>query len=495
MNNFLISAIVPVYNVQEYLKECLDSIVSQTIGFENIQLILVDDGSSDNSLAICNAYCSRFPKNVEIITQPNSGVSSARNKGLEISKGKLITFLDGDDKWSVNSFELAYKAYCNNPSVPIFSCKMVFFDAESGNHQLNYKYKTDQIIDITETYNYPQLSSSSVFIRSDIIGDYRFLEDQRYSEDFRFINEILLDYPKMMFLKDPTYYYRRRKSNDSAIQRSIFDSNYYVPTCRNVYMYLFKKSNCKYGFVLKYLQFCVMYDLRWRLKIPLAETGMSLSEQQEYLVIIGELLKQIEDDIILDQRRIAVALQLYALEFKKGQSISGFVHVENSGKIFYDERELFNINRDPLVNIQSAIIKDEHLFVNGVINLPFEENRFRINYSFGGEKEILPMRKTDENQKTYFYGVLKSNYSFELALPILKQSDSKLMFYAVFDELELETIPKYKTGTSLDKNNGISRYGRLCLSHEASSLVVRPYSLLFALLRTIKVKMKKVLSL
>lgn len=90
----LVSVIIPVYNVENYLKECLDSVLNQT--YKNIEVIVINDGSTDKSLHILEDYSSKF-NNIKIIDQENSGQSVARNKGLENAKGKYIYFLDSDD--------------------------------------------------------------------------------------------------------------------------------------------------------------------------------------------------------------------------------------------------------------------------------------------------------------------------------------------------------------------------------------------------------------
>ena len=90
----LISIIVPVYNVDKYLSKCIDSIISQT--YNDIELILVDDGSPDNSPKICDEY-ARKDNRIIVIHKENGGVSSARNAGLDIAKGKYIGFVDPDD--------------------------------------------------------------------------------------------------------------------------------------------------------------------------------------------------------------------------------------------------------------------------------------------------------------------------------------------------------------------------------------------------------------
>lgn len=89
-----ISIIVPVYNVEQYIERCLESIINQT--YKNIEIILVDDGSTDKSGIICEKYANRDQR-IKVIHQENNGLSSARNKGLDIASGKYIGFVDSDD--------------------------------------------------------------------------------------------------------------------------------------------------------------------------------------------------------------------------------------------------------------------------------------------------------------------------------------------------------------------------------------------------------------
>lgn len=90
----LLSVIVPVYNVEKYLTRCIDSILNQT--FSNFELILIDDGSPDRCGEICDTYVQKDAR-IVVIHKENGGVSSARNKGLDIAKGKYLTFVDSDD--------------------------------------------------------------------------------------------------------------------------------------------------------------------------------------------------------------------------------------------------------------------------------------------------------------------------------------------------------------------------------------------------------------
>ena len=102
MLNDTVSIIVPIYNKEKYLEKCLDSILGQT--YRDLEIILVDDGSTDNSLAICQRYAEKDLR-IKIYHKPNGGVSSARNLGLEKSTGTLISFADPDDSLHAECIE------------------------------------------------------------------------------------------------------------------------------------------------------------------------------------------------------------------------------------------------------------------------------------------------------------------------------------------------------------------------------------------------------
>ena len=124
MSNFpVFSIIVPVYNVGLYLERCIESILKQS--FDDYEVILVDDGSTDNSSAICDLYSELDPR-VAVIHKTNGGLSDARNSGLKIAKGAYICFIDSDDyvnknllqtaffyltKYDVDSFRFSYSTY------------------------------------------------------------------------------------------------------------------------------------------------------------------------------------------------------------------------------------------------------------------------------------------------------------------------------------------------------------------------------------------------
>ena len=103
-----LSIIIPVYNVEKYLRKCVDSLLAQDLPVEDYEIILVDDGSTDGSAAICDEYVAKFPISnfqspiIRVIHQANAGVGAARNAGLKVAKGEYVCFVDSDDYWEPN---------------------------------------------------------------------------------------------------------------------------------------------------------------------------------------------------------------------------------------------------------------------------------------------------------------------------------------------------------------------------------------------------------
>ena len=147
-----VSVIIPVYNIEKYLRECLDSIVNQTL--IDLEIICVDDASPDNSFGILKEYEKKDNRVIVLRHHKNLGLSSARNTGLLRANGKYVYFMDGDDILDLETFEICYEQ-CSKYNLDVLT-----FDAETF---LDQKYMKNNFVDITN-YNYDRkniLSGSS----------------------------------------------------------------------------------------------------------------------------------------------------------------------------------------------------------------------------------------------------------------------------------------------------------------------------------------------
>ena len=127
----LISIIVPIYNVEKYVEKCIESIISQT--YKNLEIILVDDGSPDNSGVICDEYAQKDSR-IKVIHKENGGLSSARNVGLDIASGEYISFIDSDDYISPRFVEIMYEV-SQKYNLEIVQCSFTRNEAEISNDE------------------------------------------------------------------------------------------------------------------------------------------------------------------------------------------------------------------------------------------------------------------------------------------------------------------------------------------------------------------------
>ena len=157
IKNLKVSVIIPIYNTEQYLREAVDSVIHQDIGFEdNVQIILINDGSPDNSEEICLEYAGMYPRNIQYIYQDNAGVATARNKALQHVTGSYVLFLDSDDMLGDDVLSKTYTMLEENRQIDVAAVRVKLFEAKDEYHVLDYKYKGDEdrVIDLLEDYDH-----------------------------------------------------------------------------------------------------------------------------------------------------------------------------------------------------------------------------------------------------------------------------------------------------------------------------------------------------
>lgn len=204
--NALISVIVPVYNIELYLDRCISSILNQK--YNNIELLLIDDGSTDSSLDICKKWEQRDDR-VRVFHQENSGVSVARNVGIENSHGQYISFIDGDDVVDANIYSKFEEFYKAGVDLIRFRCKTFYgkFGVKSQNYVeglLNFEnlYDKYEIFFKGNTFG----SVCFTLFKKEIISNIRFDAKYRYGEDYLFYFYIL-EKVKTAYISDEVLYF------------------------------------------------------------------------------------------------------------------------------------------------------------------------------------------------------------------------------------------------------------------------------------------------
>lgn len=216
-NQPLISVIIPVYNVEDYLRECVDSVINQT--YKNLEIILVDDGSTDSSGKICDDYAEKDER-IAVIHQKNGGLSAARNAGLDKSSGEYIYFLDSDDYVADNTFETLLSIAEKDNSDIVFFDAVSFADTPDFTVKQNYvrknKYKTDKGYDVFSAMCNNKEFHSAVYLmlfKSDFIVNNKLnFTPGLLHEDMIFTYQALC-FAKVVSQCDKPLYYRRYRKN------------------------------------------------------------------------------------------------------------------------------------------------------------------------------------------------------------------------------------------------------------------------------------------
>ena len=243
-----VSVIVPVYNVESYLDKCLTSLVKQTL--QEIEIIIVNDGSKDNSEKIIKKYLKKYPEKIKYIKKANGGLSSARNEGLKYASGEYIGFVDSDDYVSLNTFNLMYK-----------KAKEKNFDLVVCNLNYVYETKTKMVsagLD-KDLENEDEVKKNIVFLypavwnklyKKEILDSLKFKEGIWY-EDVEFNFRVYPRVKSIGYVDKPLIQYVQRESSISkTIDKRLFN---YIDNFNGLIRY-YQDNNLynKYYFELEY---------------------------------------------------------------------------------------------------------------------------------------------------------------------------------------------------------------------------------------------------
>lgn len=215
----LVSIIVPVYKVEQYLKRCMDSVLNQI--YKNIEVILVNDGSPDNCPALCDEY-EKIDSRVRVIHKENGGLSSARNVALDIVKGDYVFFVDSDDWLALDTLEVLSEYLENDYDMISFQRTYLTEEKVVEKGDKNAKdMDVSQYIDASFLGKYDFFVTTKLF-KTELFKNVRFLEGRNY-EDLEIMHRLFPVMNKVVGLDYMLYYYW--KGNEGAITNTITMKN------------------------------------------------------------------------------------------------------------------------------------------------------------------------------------------------------------------------------------------------------------------------------
>ena len=309
------SVISPMYNVARYLPEYFASLERQTYGFERLELILVDDGSTDDTLEVAQAFAAKH-RNVTVIHKPNGGQASARNAGLPHATGAWLTFPDPDDVLSDDYFaEVSSAIDPENPPSMLSAQMLLWYEGDDRNplrdvHALAGRFHDGRVTkNLIEHPAWVQPHVTSGFMQRQEVMDAHltFPTDLRLRfEDGAFASGYLLgfDEPTVTFVPEAKYHYRQRSDNSSTIQSGAANPGKYTDTIRYGYMSVIRHALEVQGALPRWLQNLMLYDQFWILRSSQGRTVRSApfpnSMYEELQELLPAFLRHIDDAAIED---------------------------------------------------------------------------------------------------------------------------------------------------------------------------------------------------
>lgn len=320
------SVVIPLYNQEKNIKKCIAFLQKQTIPFRELEIILINDGSSDRSREICEQIEKKYT-NIICINQKNKGVSSARNCGLKTATGKYIFFLDADDcleKHTIQNVSDFFDSVYDEVDLVTYPIETIFNGKKLAPH-FRYKYlKKSGVYDLRE-YPYIGQTTMNIVVKNKFDKNILFDENQTFSEDQRYCCDVLKEKLKMGFCSKGKYIYYR--SNNSSSGR-LSGACYIFEQCMNFFEQLFDE----YEEVPLAFQGLYVNDIYWKLISNILFPYHYDSEQFENArQRICLLLQKCSNRVILEHPNIDFFEKYYLLRLKGPDTMSCLVDANGFG--------------------------------------------------------------------------------------------------------------------------------------------------------------------
>lgn len=306
------SIVSACYNVSSYLDDFFKSIVSQSLSFKkHIQIICVDDGSTDNTAEIIKKWQSKYPDNIHYYYKENGGQASARNLGIAYIKTDWVTFIDPDDFINRDYFFNIDRAINKNTKMLVsnFIFWMEATKTYRDTHPLKYRFSERvRELDTNDLQNCINLSAAAtIFKTSDILENQLIFDDsvKPTFEDGKFIADYLLALSggKVSFVRDSHYLYRKREDGSSTLDTAWKKKEKFYNVLAYGYLPMLKDYYTKYGEVPLHIQRTVIYDICWYVKYLLNNESRSSflndEEKENFHNVLLEIFTYIETKNIM----------------------------------------------------------------------------------------------------------------------------------------------------------------------------------------------------
>lgn len=408
----LFSIVSAIYNVAEYLPQFLQSIEDQTLSPQQIQVVLVDDGSTDASLSLVRQWAEKSRCDVVVLEKENGGQASARNLGLDHAAGEWVSFVDPDDHLAEDYFEQIdrFMQSIDLEDIGMVATRLLVHDEAADEivdrHPMSKKFQNgDRVTSLVRSPDVLQLHLSSAVVRRSAIEASQLRFDERVRpvfEDVHFIGQLMLSnrYDKFGLAAGAEYYYRVRADNSSTLQGAYRDPRKYTAVPRFGWLDLLRRAKDELGLVPSWIQYTVIYDLAWIVKenqtIYSESSAMDDGVLEEFNTLLLEVGRFIDVDNVYRfrtfhlrpfQRRAIIACLGLATAGWESIHVSRFDREKNMVEVryaFFGQQpvEEFYTGDTPVSPIHQKVQEftyfNRHVFSHRVVWLRIDDGDVRV---------------------------------------------------------------------------------------------------------------------
>lgn len=373
-----------VYNVEKYLNDYFTSITNQSLNFKkHIQIILVDDGSTDHSAEIIKKWQAKFPKNIHYFYKENGGQASARNLGLEYVQTEWVTFIDPDDFLSPDYFYKTDKFIQENKNLSIIGCPLVLYFEDTqitkDTHPLKYRFsKGDVIFPLSNLEDHLQLSASTAFFKVQNIRQHQIVFDAEMKpsfEDAKFVTDYILSCESKSnagFISGISYFYRKRSDCTSTLDGAWKNPLLFSRVIEKGCIEILKTAKRNFGVIPEHIQRIALYHIIWYfgriVNNPASLSHLSEEQKEQFVTLLYEMFEYIDTETIL---RFNLAGTWW---FQKVALLGLFKHKKPSSQIAY---------------VEDYDLKKNQILIKYFSNFPV------LECWISGDTEIFPMYRKE----------------------------------------------------------------------------------------------------
>lgn len=414
MNTYKFSVIISAYNAESNISKCIHSIINQTLRFrENIEIILINDGSKDLTGTFCEQFKSLYPENINYISKRHEGKGASRNLGIKYSNGEYVYFLEGDDSISRNTLENVLKLFEENNNIEIISIPTEL-DFNKKSKLISEKYKTTKIINLIKTPNFFQPQIKSCFFKKSAIENVIFSNQPKLSEDVAFINKILINNPNLGICSNAKFFTENVNKNELLNIIPNFKDSGDASIKFQLNKLIFDSLE-KYNYIPEFIQKTILYIFN---SIIINESIYEKLNKAQIKIInseIKDVVHYIDDENIYDQPGMEMKIKTFLLYLKNDYS--------------YPVKDQFKLTK--LLNLDTVFIDiyeimDDVLYILANINSISQEEKVDVyinNEKIEPEPVDFPQR-----EKYYLNERYLTNHTFEFYYKLDKNKEYELEF-------------------------------------------------------------------